>query len=243
MRIKVSDLCMDFGEKRVLDHVALDVDLTTLAIIGPSGEGKSTLLRILGGLQTPTSGTVEVDGERVVYDERTLPAYRASIGYVFQQGGLFQHLSALENVALPLREVHGMEEGEARDRAMELLERFGLAEVAGQLPAQLSGGQQQRAAIARAVAPRPKLLLLDEPTSALDPVYTNEVLDLVDDLRTQGMRFVIVTHEMGFARRACDDCAFLSGGTIVEEGPSAEFFSHPTKAETREFLGRVLEWR
>ncbi|MGI6229847.1 MAG: amino acid ABC transporter ATP-binding protein [Tractidigestivibacter sp.] len=243
MNIKVSDLCMDFGEKRVLDHVSLDLDLTTLAIIGPSGGGKSTLLRILGGLLAPTSGTVEVDGRQVIYDERTLPAYRAGIGYVFQQGGLFQHLSALENIALPLREVHGLGETEAHDRAMELLERFGLADAANQLPAQLSGGQQQRAAIARAVAPRPKLLLLDEPTSALDPVYTNDVLDLVADLREEGLRFVIVTHEMGFARRACDECAFLYGGRIVERAPSDQLFSNPREPETQHFLSRMLEWR
>jgi polar amino acid transport system ATP-binding protein len=234
---------MDFGEKRVLDHVSLDLDLTTLAIIGPSGGGKSTLLRILGGLLAPTSGTVEVDGRQVIYDERTLPAYRAGIGYVFQQGGLFQHLSALENIALPLREVHGLGETEAHDRAMELLERFGLADAANQLPAQLSGGQQQRAAIARAVAPRPKLLLLDEPTSALDPVYTNDVLDLVADLREEGLRFVIVTHEMGFARRACDECAFLYGGRIVERAPSDQLFSNPREPETQHFLSRMLEWR
>lgn len=243
MRISIEDLCRDFGEKRVLDHLDFDADVEALAIIGASGCGKTTLLRILGGLLAPTSGTVAVDGEPIDYDERSLPAYRASIGYVFQQGGLFQHLSALENIALPLREVHGMDAEAAEARARELLERFGLAEAADQLPAELSGGQRQRAAIARAVAPNPKLLLLDEPTSALDPVYTNEVLDLVYDLRKGGIRFVIVTHEIGFARNACDTVAFISGGKVLESGPSEQVFARPRHEETQRFLSRLLEWR
>jgi polar amino acid transport system ATP-binding protein len=243
MHISIRDLVVSYDGKRALDGVNIDLDITTLAIIGPSGGGKSTLLRTIGGLQKPTSGTVALDGEVVDYDERTLPAYRANIGYVFQQGGLFQHLSARENIALPLREVHEMSPELADERAMELLERIGLAEEADKLPMQMSGGQQQRAAIARAVAPRPDLLLFDEPTSALDPVYTNEVLDLIDDLRREGMRFIIVTHEMGFARNACETCALLAGGRILEHAPSSEFFSHPRHEQTQRFLSRLLEWR
>jgi polar amino acid transport system ATP-binding protein len=243
LRIDIRDLAVSYGEKRVLRGLDLDIDVTALAIIGPSGCGKSTLLRTIGGLQAPTSGSISLDGERIEFDERTLPAYRATIGYVFQQGGLFQHLSAKENIALPLREVHGMDPEDADRRAMELLERFGLVEEADKLPAEMSGGQQQRAAIARAVAPHPRLLLFDEPTSALDPVYTNEVLDLIDNLRREGLRFIIVTHEMGFARNACETCAFLSEGKILESAPSAEFFERPQHEQTREFLGRLLEWR
>jgi polar amino acid transport system ATP-binding protein len=243
LHIRLENLVMQFGDARVLDGLDLDADISTLAIIGPSGGGKSTLLRILGGLQAPSSGRVYLDGTEVVYDERSLPSYRASIGYVFQQGGLFQHMSVLDNIAVPLEQVHDLSRAEAEKRALELLERFGIAEQADKLPALISGGQQQRAAIARAVAPRPRLLLLDEPTSALDPVYTNEVLDLIDDLRRDGVRFIIVTHEMGFARNACDSCAFLSGGKILELAPSEEFFAHPENAETKAFLGKLLEWR
>lgn len=234
---------MRFGETLVLDGLNLDADITTLAIIGPSGGGKSTLLRILGGLQSPSSGRVVVGDEEVIYDERVLPSYRAGIGYVFQQGGLFQHMSVLDNIVVPLEQVHGVSHKDAETRARELLDRFGIAGQADKLPALISGGQQQRAAIARAVAPHPQLLLLDEPTSALDPIYTNEVLDLIDDLHRDGTRFIIVTHEMGFARRACDACAFLSGGKILEFAPSEEFFAHPQHAETEKFLGKLLEWR
>ena len=245
MRIRAAGLAKRYpgSERAVLDGLDLDVEADALAVIGPSGGGKSTFLRILGGLLAPDAGTVEMDGERVDYDEASLPAYRASIGYVFQQNGLFQHLSARENVVMPLVRVHGLSREEAGRRADELLGRFGLAEVADQLPAQLSGGQQQRAAIARAISPRPRLVLLDEPTSALYPAYTVDVLDLLDALRRDGMRFVIVTHEMGFARRACDACAFLDGGRIVECGPSEQVFEAPAHEQTRAFLGRLLEWR
>lgn len=243
MRISIDGLCMSFDGVQVLNGLSFDDEVSTLAIIGPSGGGKSTLLRILGGLQNPTSGSVRIDGVPVDYDERSLPAYRAQLGYVFQQGGLFAHMSALENIVVTLCQVHGFSKADAEERALGLLERFGLAESAGKLPMQLSGGQQQRVAIARAVAPRPKLLLLDEPTSALDPVYTNEVLDLIDDLRQDGMRFIIVTHEMGFARNACEKCAFLSEGRLLEYGDSEGLFGHPETPELQDFLARLLEWR
>ena len=240
MRIELADLCKKFDGTSVLKGLDFDDDVTTLAIIGPSGGGKSTLLRILGGLTAPTSGAVRVDGETVSYDEATLPAYRAKLGFVFQQGGLFQHLSAVENIAMPLREVHGVEASVAEQTARELLDRFGLADDAEKRPAQLSGGQQQRVAIARAVAGRPRLLLLDEPTSALDPAYTNDVLDMIDDLRGDGMRFVIVTHEMGFAREVANRVLFMDQGKILEEAPPEEFFAHPKNERTKEFLSKVL---
>lgn len=243
MRIELENLCKEFDGTSVLSGLDFDDDVTTLAVIGPSGGGKSTLLRILGGLTAPTSGVVRVDGEAVSYDEAALPTYRARLGFVFQQGGLFQHLSALENIAMPLREVHGVAAEEADDTARALLGRFGLAADAEKRPAQLSGGQQQRVAIARAVAAKPRLLLLDEPTSALDPAYTTDVLDMIDELRGDGIRFVIVTHEMGFARNACEKCAFLSRGRLLEHGESASLFAHPETPELQAFLAKLLEWR
>ena len=242
MHVRIRGLCKDFGSVPVLDGIDFDDDVSSLAVIGPSGGGKSTLLRIIGGLLAPSAGTVEVDGSPVVYNERTLPGYRAQLGFVFQSSGLFKHLSAQENIALPLRTVHRVEKGAAQERARKLLDRFGLLADAGKLPDELSGGQRQRVAIARAVAARPKLLLLDEPTSALDPEYTSEVLDVVRDLHAEGTRFVIVTHEMGFARHACDKVAFLHGGRILEYGPSAQVFDGAKTPELQRFLGKLLAW-
>lgn len=243
MRVRITGLSKSFDRREVLGDLDFDEDVTTLAIIGPSGGGKSTLLRIIGGLLAPTAGTVEVDGEAVVFDEHVLPAYRAQLGFVFQQSGLFAHMDALDNIAVPLREVHGFEDVQAHVRAEELLERFGLADEAHKRPHELSGGQQQRVAIARAVASRPKLLLLDEPTSALDPYYTNEVLDMIDDLKADGMRFIIVTHEMGFARHACERCVFLNNGRLLESGSSEHIFNQPQTPDLQAFLAKLLEWR
>ncbi len=242
MHIKLHSLRKDFGEQQVLKNISFDQDITTLAVIGPSGGGKSTLLRIIGGLETPTSGTVAVGGQQVDYRASSLPAYRASLGFVFQHAGLFAHLTALENISLPLHAVHGVARPEADARALELLTRFGLSQAAQKHPAQLSGGEKQRVGIARAVAPGPQLLLLDEPTSALDPEYTAEVLDLIDSLKDQGTRFIIVTHEMGFARRACDNVAFLGGGQIQEYGESESVFGNPQTPELQKFLGKLTQW-
>lgn len=242
MRVRIRGLRKDFERTTVLDDVNFDDDVSSLAVIGPSGGGKSTLLRIVGGLLTPTAGTVEVDGHPVIYSERTLPRYRAQLGFVFQSSGLFKHLTAQENIALPLRTVHHVEKTEATARAQELLDRFGLLADGSKRPAELSGGQRQRVALARAVAARPKLLLLDEPTSALDPEYTSEVLDMVHDLHSEGTRFVIVTHEMGFARHACDKVAFLYGGRILEYGTSEQVFGSPKAPELQRFLGKLLAW-
>ncbi|MDM8162821.1 amino acid ABC transporter ATP-binding protein [Collinsella intestinalis] len=242
MRMQIEGLAQRFGDRAVLEGIDFDDEVTTLAIIGPSGGGKSTLLRILGGLLAPCAGRVALDGEALPADEPGLERYRASLGFVFQDGGLFHHLSARENIALPLRAVHGMGEADAAARADELLDRFGLAGEGDKRPAQLSGGQRQRVAIARAVAPRPRMLLLDEPTSALDPEYTTEVLDLLADLKREGTRFITVTHEMGFARHACDKVAFLCGGALMEYGPAAEVFAAPKTPELKRFLGKLLEW-
>ena len=242
LRIRLHNVCMAFDGVDVLRGVNFDENVSALAIIGPSGGGKSTLLRILGGLLAPTSGTMEVGGQPVQFTEAALLAYRKRLGFVFQDGGLFHHMTALENVALPLQVVHGVEEKQAAARAEELLGRLGLAADAGKRPAQLSGGQKQRVAIARALAAQPELLLLDEPTSALDPEFTTEVLDVISNLKKAGTRFVIVTHEMGFARHACDNVAFLYGGRLLEYGPSETVFAHPETPELQRFLGRLLEW-
>ncbi len=242
MRMQLEGVTRSFGDAVVLDGIDFDDEVTTLAIIGPSGGGKSTLLRILGGLLAPSSGQILLDGEPVPTEEAALAPWRASLGFVFQDGGLFHHLSARENIALPLRAVHGMDAEAANARADELLERFGLAGEGSKRPAQLSGGQRQRVAIARAVAPRPRMLLLDEPTSALDPEYTTEVLDLLRDLKNEGTRFITVTHEMGFARHACDKVAFLTGGKLAEYGPSEQVFTAPATPELKRFLGKLLEW-
>ena len=210
MRISLDHLCKSFDGVEVLRDITFDEEVSALAIIGPSGGGKSTLLRIIGGLETPTSGAMAVDGSPVSFDETSLRAYRATLGFVFQDGGLFHHMTALENVALPLQVVHGASSDEADDRARELLARLGLEDSLAKRPAQLSGGQKQRVAIARALAARP--------------------------------RFIIVTHEMGFARHACDHVAFLYGGRLLEYGDAARVFDHPETPELTRFLSRLLEW-
>ncbi|MEG1425241.1 MAG: ATP-binding cassette domain-containing protein [Raoultibacter sp.] len=243
MQVKLEHLSKQFGKsKEVLRDISLSDDVCALAIIGPSGGGKSTLLRIIGGLITPTSGTVFIGGEQIPRDEAALATYRAQLGFVFQQGGLFHHLSAQENIALPLEKVHGVSNEEAHATAQQLLNRFGLASDADKRPAELSGGQKQRIAIARAIAAKPKLLLLDEPTSALDPEYTNDVLDIIDELKADGIDFIIVTHEMGFAKRACDKLAFLYDGSLLEYGPSTALFKTPKTEELTRFFDKLLEW-
>lgn len=242
LRLVLNDINMAFGDVEVLRDLCFDEEVTALAIIGPSGGGKSTLLRILGGLLTPTSGTMALNGEVISFDESSLLEYRKRIGFVFQDGALFHHMTALENVVVPLKVVHGFDEGKAQERANSLLERLGVADERDKHPAQLSGGQKQRVSIARAIAPSPELLLLDEPTSALDPEYTTEVLDVIRDLKDAGTRFIIVTHEMGFARHACDDVAFLYDGRLLEYGSSKRIFDDPETPELRRFLSRLLEW-
>ena len=241
MKIELIGLTKSFsGDVTVLKPLDFCADVSSLAIIGPSGDGKSTLLRIIGGLLAPTTGRLIVDGEEIAGDEGALLIYRRRIGFVFQQGGLFKHMTAMQNITVPLIKVHGMTKAAAESRGMELLTRFGLEREAWKKPAALSGGQQQRIAIARAIAPRPKMLLLDEPTSALDPEYTTEVLDMINELKQEGMDFIIVTHEMGFARSACNKAAFLYNGQLLEYGDSELFFANPATEELRRFLSKLL---
>lgn len=229
--------------RTVLDGLSLDVEFPhVLALLGPSGGGKSTLLRVIAGLERPDSGTVLINGEEVPDREPALRDYRRTLGVVFQAFNLFPHMTVLRNVMLPLVEVHGIDRSTAQDRSIEVMERLGIADQAAKLPAQLSGGQRQRVAIARALAAKPRFLLFDEPTSALDPEMTAEVLSLIADLRESNTPMLLVTHEMGFARKIADRVAFLSAGRVLEEGPAAEFFASPRTAEAQRFLAKVLAY-
>ena len=240
MRIEIKNLCKSFdGKAMALDDISYSGDIETLAVIGRSGCGKSTLLRILGGLIPASGGTVLLDGEEASDSE----VYRKNIGFVFQQGGLFSHLSAGENITLPLIKVHGFSKEQAAEPARRLLSRFDLLSEAGKKPSQLSGGQKQRIAIARAVAPRPRILLLDEPTSALDPEYTTEVLNMIRELKNEKMSFIIATHEMGFALHACEKVLFMNEGKILEHGESRPVFTTPQTNELKSFLSKLLEWK
>ena len=225
-------------------HVLRDVSLTVgrgevLVVIGPSGSGKSTLCRTINRLETIDSGEILIEGEPLPQEGRDLARMRAELGMVFQQFNLFAHMTILDNVTLGPREVLGQGREEAERYAMELLERVGVGEQAHKVPAQLSGGQQQRAAIARSLAMRPKAMMFDEPTSALDPEMINEVLDVMVELARGGMTMVVVTHEMGFARRVADRVVFMADGQIVEEGSPYEFFDHPKTQRARDFLDSI----
>jgi polar amino acid transport system ATP-binding protein len=229
--------------QRALGGVTFESEFShVLALIGPSGGGKSTLLRILAGLTAPDAGEVRIDGALLPTSERGLRAYRSRLGVVFQSYNLFPHMTALQNVMLPLVQVHGIPETEASERAFRIMERLGLADHAGRHPLQLSGGQSQRVAIARALAPKPKFLLFDEPTSALDPEMTAEVLALIAELRESKTPMILVTHEIGFARKIADRIAFLASGRVLEEGAAGEFFTDPRSEEVQRFLAKVLAY-
>jgi len=226
-------------------HVLRDIDLTVgrgevLVVIGPSGGGKSTLCRAINRLEPIDSGRIFIDGQPLPAEGKGLARLRADVGMVFQSFNLFAHKTILQNVTLGPTRVRGESRADADRRGMELLERVGIANQAGKLPAQLSGGQQQRAAIARALAMRPKVMLFDEPTSALDPEMINEVLDVMIELAHEGMTMVVVTHEMGFARRAANRVVFMADGQIVEQSAPAEFFGNPRSDRAKDFLSKIL---
>ncbi len=227
----------------VLDGLSLELEcFHSLVLIGPSGGGKTTLLRILAGLEIPDSGGIEMDGTPIRFEEPDLLHHRRAIGLVFQAFNLFPHLTALENITLPLERVHGCAPSEARSTAMRLLERFQLGAHSDQKPAALSGGQRQRVAIARAVAVKPRVLLFDEPTSALDPEMTAEVLDVIREVSGEGQDLILVTHEMGFARVVADRVAFLGEGRILESGTATQVFTAPETETCRRFLATVLKY-
>ena len=226
-------------------HVLRDIDLTVergevLVVVGPSGSGKSTLCRAINGLERVDAGTVKIDGSPLPAEGRELARLRAQVGMVFQSFNLFPHLSVLDNVTLGPVRVRREPKARARERGVALLERVGIREKADAYPAELSGGQQQRAAIARALAMEPKLLLFDEPTSALDPEMISEVLDVMRELALEGTTMVVVSHEMGFARSVARRVAFMDEGGLVEIAPPDRFFAHPESDRARDFLAKVL---
>jgi glutamate transport system ATP-binding protein len=230
-----------FGPLHVLQDVTTTVGRgEVVVLIGPSGSGKSTLCRTINRLEPIDSGTIIIDGEPQPQEGKALAKLRSDVGMVFQSFNLFAHKTILQNVTLGPIKVRGRSKAEAEERAMQLLERVGIANQANKLPAQLSGGQQQRVAIARSLAMEPKLMLFDEPTSALDPEMINEVLDVMTSLARDGMTMVVVTHEMGFARRAADRVIFMADGKLVEQATPDEFFTAPKSDRAKDFLSKIL---
>jgi glutamate transport system ATP-binding protein len=239
--IKMESVEKHFGDLHVLRAIDLEVDAgQVVVVLGPSGSGKSTLCRTINRLEPIDSGVIQVDGKDLPAEGKALAGLRADVGMVFQSFNLFAHKTILDNVTLAPLKVRKMNKGEAEKRALELLERVGIANQRDKYPAQLSGGQQQRAAIARALAMRPKIMLFDEPTSALDPEMVQEVLDVMTTLAKEGMTMLVVTHEMGFARRAAHRVVFMSDGEIVEDAAPQEFFSNPRSDRAKDFLGKIL---
>jgi len=230
-----------FGDLHVLRDINLEVAAgQVVVVLGPSGSGKSTLCRTINRLEPIDSGTIEVDGRTLPAEGKALAGLRADVGMVFQSFNLFAHKTILENVTLAPLKVRKTPKAEAERAGLALLDRVGIGNQRDKYPAQLSGGQQQRAAIARALAMRPKVMLFDEPTSALDPEMVNEVLDVMTTLARDGMTMLVITHEMGFARRAANRVVFLSDGEIVEDAPPEEFFTKPTSDRAKDFLGKIL---
>lgn len=231
-----------FGDLHVLKDINLTVNRgEVVVVIGPSGSGKSTLCRTINRLETIDSGSIYVDGKELPSEGKGLANLRADVGMVFQSFNLFAHKTILDNVTLGLIKVKKTPVSEAQAKARVLLERVGVANQAAKLPAQLSGGQQQRVAIARALAMEPKVMLFDEPTSALDPEMINEVLDVMIALAKGGMTMIVVTHEMGFARKAGDRVVFMADGQIVEEATPEDFFTNPRSERAKDFLAKILE--
>jgi general L-amino acid transport system ATP-binding protein len=230
-----------FGDFQALKGIDLFVDTREVVVVcGPSGSGKSTMIRCINRLEKHDKGRIVVDGIELSDDLRHIQEIRREVGMVFQQFNLFPHMTVLENITLAPRQVRHRPKDRARERAMELLERVRIPEQANKYPGQLSGGQQQRAAIARALAMEPKIMLFDEPTSALDPEMIKEVLDVMEELAESGMTMIVVSHEMGFARAVAGRMAFMADGEIVEVGPPEHFFTNPQEERTKQFLAQIL---
>ena len=226
-------------------HVLRDIDLTigkgeVVVVCGPSGSGKSTLIRCINRLEPIQKGEILVDGRKLSDSSLDLRALRAEIGFVFQQFNLYPHLTVMDNITLGPTKVRNISRQEAAESAMKLLDRVGIPDKAGAFPASLSGGQQQRVAIARALAMQPKIMLFDEPTSALDPEMINEVLEVMTDLAREGMTMIVVTHEMGFARRVAHRVVFMDEGRVIEEAKPESFFADPRSPRAKQFLSKIL---
>jgi glutamate transport system ATP-binding protein len=240
--VALSGVNKHFGELHVLKDINLSIGQgEVVVVIGPSGSGKSTLCRAINRLEPIDGGIITLDGQPLPSEGKALARLRADVGMVFQSFNLFAHKTILQNVTLGPTKVRKTDAKQAEKRAMELLERVGVASQAEKYPAQLSGGQQQRVAIARALAMDPKVILFDEPTSALDPEMIQEVLEVMIDLAKQGMTMVVVTHEMGFARTAANRVVFMADGEIVEESDPETFFTNPTSRRAQDFLGKILK--
>ncbi len=239
--IEVKDLHKSYGKLDVLQGITETIqDQEVVCVIGPSGSGKSTFLRCLNLLETPTSGTIVINGLEITDPKNDVNKIRENLGMVFQRFNLFPHMNVLDNITLAPIKVKGIAKEQAEKTAMELLKKVGLVDKAHVYPDNLSGGQQQRVAIARALAMQPAILLFDEPTSALDPEMVGEVLNVIRDLAQEGMTMVIVTHEMGFAREVADRVMFIDGGKVLEQGTPQELFQNPQQERTRNFLAKVL---
>lgn len=239
--IVVTDLCKSFGKLEVLKGITTRIqEKEVVVVIGPSGSGKSTFLRCLNLLEQPTSGEIVIDHFSVTDPQTNINKLRAEVGMVFQHFNLFPHKTVLENIILAPMKVRGLTREEAEERAYSLLRKIGLAEKAEVYPGSLSGGQQQRAAIARALAMQPRVMLFDEPTSALDPEMVGEVLNVMKDLAQEGMTMVVVTHEMGFAREVGNRVLFMDEGQILEEGSPESIFENAQHERTQAFLSKIL---
>lgn len=239
--VVVSDVQKHYGQFQALKDIDLTVDRgEVVVVIGPSGSGKSTLCRTINRLETITSGSITIDGKELPKEGKGLAELRADVGMVFQSFNLFAHLTILENVTLGPIKVRKMKKADAEKEARALLDRVGVGHQADKLPAQLSGGQQQRVAIARALAMKPKVMLFDEPTSALDPEMINEVLDVMVGLAKDGMTMIVVTHEMGFARKAANRVVFMADGQIVEQAVPEQFFTNPQADRAKDFLSKLI---
>ena len=245
MKLETHAVTKRYGAHAALDGASFSTgdEARVIALLGPSGGGKSTLLRVLGSLLVPDEGSISIDARTLPHDEDGALIERRANGFVFQGYNLFPHLTALQNITLPLREVHSMSETQATQRALELLHRLGLETHENKRPSQLSGGQQQRAAIARALAPKPRLLLLDEPTSALDPVMTGEVLDVIRELAEAGQSIILATHEISFARKVADWVVFLAAGKVQESSAATAFFTKPQTALAQQYLEGLSKYR
>ena len=238
---EVKDLCKSFGELQVLKGLNETFYKGDVAAVhGPSGSGKSTFIRCLNLLEQPTSGSIFFEGTDITAKGFDVNKHRQKVGMVFQQFNLFNNLSILDNVTISMEKVKHVSHAEAEAKAMALLKRVGLDSKAGSFPSQLSGGQKQRIAIVRALALEPDVLLFDEPTSALDPEMVGEVLQVISDLAAEGITMVVVTHEMGFARKVANRVLFMDGGRIAEQGTPEEIFEHPQNPRTKEFLSKVI---
>jgi polar amino acid transport system ATP-binding protein len=243
MKLEIDNLSKEINDLPILVEIDYSAEFEVLGVFGPSGGGKSTFLRIIAGLLAPDTGVISLNGKKIPFgDPQALLLHRRSLGIVFQSWNLFPHLSALENIVLPLYRVHGYPLEQAQEEGRKLLNRFGLLSHADKKPYELSGGQCQRVAIIRAVARKPALLLLDEPTSALDPLMTSEVLDLIVELKKEGIAFILASHHMSFLQKIADQAAFLDQGRWIESGPVEKLFKHPKQIPVIDYLSKVLKY-